>query len=231
MQIISIIGEKNSGKTSLSVKIIKELKNRGFKVASIKYSGCKLEMDRENTDTWQHKLAGSQTVVGIGASSYFNIQKIIPLERLLFLIKIIDTPDFVVLEGFKNNDYAKIATSQSKKDEYTIELVDSFKITDKELEKLVDKIEKESYDIIDTLFTKNPDFKSGEEIANGIIENKISLDDISTPNITLSINDKLIPLNEFTSQFLKESILGMLNSLKASPNKDKIEILINNSKD
>ena len=49
MQIVSVVGRKNSGKTSLTVKIIEELKNRGYKVASIKHSHHQMEMDRENT--------------------------------------------------------------------------------------------------------------------------------------------------------------------------------------
>ena len=37
MRICSVVGNKDSGKTSLTVRIIKELKKR-FKVASIKHS-------------------------------------------------------------------------------------------------------------------------------------------------------------------------------------------------
>ncbi|MEK7750140.1 MAG: molybdopterin-guanine dinucleotide biosynthesis protein MobB, partial [Planctomycetota bacterium] len=36
--VISIVGRSNSGKTTLIVKLVKELKSRGYKVATIKHS-------------------------------------------------------------------------------------------------------------------------------------------------------------------------------------------------
>ena len=55
MKIVSVVGRKNTGKTSLTVKIIEELTKRGYNVASIKHSHHEMEMDREHTDTWRHK--------------------------------------------------------------------------------------------------------------------------------------------------------------------------------
>ena len=54
MKIVSIVGKKNTGKTSLTVKVIEELTRRGYNVASIKHSHHSIEMDKENTDTWKH---------------------------------------------------------------------------------------------------------------------------------------------------------------------------------
>ena len=51
MKIVSIVGKKNTGKTSLTVKVIEELTRRGYNVASIKHSHHSIEMDKENTDT------------------------------------------------------------------------------------------------------------------------------------------------------------------------------------
>lgn len=56
MKIVSVVGRKNTGKTSLTVKIIEELTRRGYNVVSIKHSHHEMEMDREHTDTWRHKL-------------------------------------------------------------------------------------------------------------------------------------------------------------------------------
>ena len=50
------------------------------------------------------------------------------LNRILFLIKHIDTFDFVVIEGYKSYNYPKIITSPNVRDEYTIKEVDSFTI-------------------------------------------------------------------------------------------------------
>jgi len=191
-----------------------------------------LEMDRENTDTWKHKEAGSETVVGIGNRTFFNIAKNLPLERLLFLIKLIDEPDFVVIEGFKNYNYAKISTSKELKDEFTIKTVDALKIKDEKIPKLVDLIEECSYDILDTLYTNNCGLNNGENIGKNIINKNINIDDINDVDVYLSVNEKVIGLNYFVNNFMKNSILGMLKSLKTEEygieGFEKIEIVINN---
>ena len=62
MKIVSIVGKKNTGKTSLTVKVIEELTKRGYNVASIKHSHHSIEMDKENTDTWKHKHKRSRFI-------------------------------------------------------------------------------------------------------------------------------------------------------------------------
>ncbi|OQD59503.1 molybdopterin-guanine dinucleotide biosynthesis protein B [Methanobrevibacter arboriphilus JCM 13429 = DSM 1125] len=262
IKIISVVGKKDTGKTSLTVKIIKELRKRSFKVATIKHSHHMLEMDRENTDTWKHKEAGSETVVGIGSRTFFNINKDLSLERLLFLIKLIDEPDFVVVEGFKNYNYAKISTSKEINDEFTLKNVDALNIKDSEIPKLVDLIENYSYDILDTLYIDNCGLNDAESIGKAIIsqsqerkdnekenikenkeENKEENEkkeiqkqlkelEVEDVEVLLSINEKVIGVNSFVSSFMKNSILGMLNSLKTEEygikDFDKVELVINN---
>lgn len=213
MKIISVVGIKNSGKTSLTIKIIQELKSRGYSVSSIKHSHHQLNMDKENTDTWRHKEAGSETIVGVGATTHFNITKDLDLERLLFLIKVIDPVDFVVIEGFKRYNYPKIATTEDVVDEDTIRLVDSFTITDEGLKALVDEIELHTHDILDTLYADNCGFNNPKEISTNIINGKITAEEIDQIDTYLSINDKVIGLNKFVNNYLKETTIGMIKAL------------------
>jgi len=193
-----------------------------------------MEMDRENTDTWKHKEAGSDTVVGIGERTFFSIAKDLPLERILFIIKLIEEPDFVVVEGFKNYKYSKITTSKELEDEFTLKTVDAFNIDDNEVKSLVDIIEKNSYDILDTLATNECGYVDGESMGKAIVNNEISYnpDDVE---VYLSINEKVVGLNYFVNNFIKNSLIGMLKSLKTKEygiNKnngfEKIELIINN---
>lgn len=213
MKIVSVVGRKNSGKTSLTVKIIQELKSRGYSVSSIKHSHHQLNMDKENTDTWRHKQAGSQTVVGVGATTHFNITKDLDLERLLFLIKVIEPVDFVVIEGFKSYNYPKIATTEDVVDEDTIRLVDSFTITDEGLKELVDEIELHSHDIIDTLYADNCGFNNPKEISKNIIDGNLTAEGIDQIDTYLSVNDKVIGLNKFVNNYLRETTVGMIKAL------------------
>ena len=235
MKIVSIVGRKNTGKTSLTVKVIEELTKRGYKVASIKHSHHTMEMDRENTDTWKHKEAGSKVVVGIGSTTFFNVRQNLELNRLLYLIKHMDNVDFVVIEGFKKYNYPKIATSPEVVDEYTIKQVDSFIITPEGVSELVDLIEHRGHDIVDTLFANNCGFNNGEAIAKEIREGNLKVEDLDDVHSYLSIDNKVVGLNRFVSDYLKKSVLGIISTLNLEEygveDIEKIELVINNNKE
>ncbi len=213
MKIVSVVGRKNTGKTSLTVKIIEELTRRGYNVASIKHSHHEMEMDREHTDTWRHKLAGSNVVVGIGSTSFFNVRDILELNRLLFLIKFMDNVDFVVIEGFKSYNYPKIVTSLDVVDEYTIAEVDSFSITPEGVSDLVDTVEEKGHDIVDTLFLDECGFNDGDAIAKEIRKGTVKTEDLDKVNTFMSIDNTVIGLNEFVSDFIKKTVLGIIKTL------------------
>ena len=235
MRIISIVGLKKTGKTSLTGKIIKELSNRGFKVASIKHSHHQMEMDHEGTDTYKQMEAGSDFVVGIGGRTYFNINERLDLERILFLMKLMENPDFVVIEGFKAYPYAKIATCEEVKDEYTIKVVNSFEITDEELLELVDLVEERSYDILETLFVSECGYNDASLIGQAFAQGKMDYNPETQAEVNLAIDGVNIGLNRFVSDYLKQTILGVLTPLKINEygveNFDDIDITIKNKKD
>ena len=213
MKIVSIVGRKNTGKTSLSVKVIDELTKRGYNVASVKHSHHSIEMDKENTDTWKHKQAGANLVVGVGSTTFFNSRKEHDLNRILYLLKHFDNFDFVIVEGYKTYNYPKIATSSDVVDKYTIKQVDSFTITEKGVSDLVDLIEEKGHDIIDTLFKKNCGYNDGESIAKEIREGNIKTEELDDVTSYLSIDGKVIGLNRFVSDYFKQVNLGIINTL------------------
>ena len=213
MKIVSVVGKKNTGKTSLTVKIIDELTKRGYNVASIKHSHHSIEMDKENTDTWKHKQAGANLVVGVGSTTFFNARTEMDLNRILFLIKHFDTFDFVVIEGYKSYNYPKIITSPNVRDEYTIAEVDSFTIDEEGISKLADLIEQRGHDIVDTLFANNCGFNNGETIASEIRNGNLIVDDLDDVHSYLSIDGHVVGLNRFVSDFLKQSVVGVISTL------------------
>ena len=213
MKIVSIVGKKNTGKTSLTVRVIEELTERGYNVASIKHSHHSIEMDKENTDTWKHKQAGANLVVGVGSTTFFNCRKEMDLNRILFLIKHFDEFDFVIIEGFKGYNYPKIITSPDVRDEYTIKQVDSFAIDDEGISELADLIEQRGHDIVDTLFANNCGFNNGRAIAAEIREGNLSVDDLDKTHSYLSIDGHVVGLNRFVSDYLKQNVIGVINTL------------------
>ena len=232
MKIVSIVGRKNTGKTSLTVKVIEELTKRGYNVASVKHSHHSIEMDKENTDTWKHKQAGANLVVGVGLTTFFNARKEHDLNRILYLLKHFDDFDFVIIEGYKTYNYPKIATSPEVVDKYTIRQVDSFTITDEGVSELADLIEEKGHDIIDTLFKKNCGYNDGESIAQQIREGNIKTEELDDISGYLSIDGKVIGLNRFVSDYFRQVNLGIINTLNIKDygveNVEKIELLLSN---
>lgn len=234
MKIVSIVGKKNTGKTSLTVKVIEELTKRGYNVASIKHSHHSIEMDKENTDTWKHKQAGANLVVGVGSTTFFNARKEHDLNRILYLLKHFDDFDFVIIEGYKSYNYPKIITSPDIRDEYTIKEVDSFEITPEGVSELADLIELQGHDIVDTLFANNCGFNDGEAIAKEIREGNLSVDDLDDVASYMSIDGKVVGLNRFVSDYIKQEVIGVINTLNLKDfgveDIGKIEILIPDDK-
>ena len=233
MKIASIVGKKNTGKTSLTVKVISELTKRGYNVASIKHSHHSIEMDKENTDTWKHKQAGANLVVGVGSTTFFNVRKEYDLNRILYLLKHFDNFDFVIIEGYKSYNYPKIITSPDVRDEYTIAEVDSFTIDYEGVSELADLIEKRGHDIVDTLFANNCGFNDGDAIAREIRNGNLSADEIDDVHSYLSIDGHVVGLNRFVSDYLKQSVLGVVNVLNVKDYDvekfENIELIIPNN--
>ena len=107
--IISVAGISNSGKTTLIVKLIKELKVRGFRVATIKHSHHDFELDTEGKDSWKHTQAGADVVVVTSQNTMGIIRKSC---KEISLTEIINTylqdTDIVIIEGYKSEEIPKI---------------------------------------------------------------------------------------------------------------------------
>ncbi|MCK9151974.1 molybdopterin-guanine dinucleotide biosynthesis protein B [Methanobacterium alcaliphilum] len=233
MKIIAIVGSKNTGKTSLSIRIIEELVDREYKVGSIKHSHHPMEVDTAGKDTWKHAQAGSEMVVGSGANSFMILDDEMDLDNLLFIMKSIKNPDYVVVEGYKQYPYANISTSDFK-DDYTIKQVDSFNLTEDDICNLVDLIEERSFGIHQNLDYKKYGFKSIGEMTSALTRGEAGESPQEADEIVLGVDGKIIPLNDFVRAFLESGVKGMVDSLKTeefgAENLDNIQLLIQSKK-
>ncbi|HHT9129872.1 MAG TPA: molybdopterin-guanine dinucleotide biosynthesis protein B, partial [Candidatus Brocadiaceae bacterium] len=108
MPIISIVGRSNSGKTTLIVKLIKELKLRGLKVATIKHSHHNFELDTEGKDSWLHTKAGADAVVVVSQKMLGIIRQTPNELPLSEIINSLQDMDVIVVEGYKTEAIPKI---------------------------------------------------------------------------------------------------------------------------
>lgn len=229
MKILEVVGTKNTGKTTLVTLIVRELVKRGYRVGTIKHTHHDLDM--EDKDTWKHRKAGAELVVGSGHSTAFIINEKIDLEKILKDIKFLRELEYLIIEGFKFSNYPKITTTPAVKDEYTIKTVDVFNLKDEELGPLVDLIEERTYSLIPYANCGNCGYESCLDMAQAIIKGETSekkckmkkLDELE-----LYIDDKNIPLSPFVQDILKKAMMGMLSTLKTDENgtHGKVELLI-----
>jgi molybdopterin-guanine dinucleotide biosynthesis protein B len=105
--IISIVGKSGSGKTTLIEKLLPELKNRGYRIGTIKHAAHQVEMDREGKDSWRHRKAGADTVLVVSPKIIAMVKNAAG-QDLEELDKYFDDTDIVLTEGFKSGDKPKI---------------------------------------------------------------------------------------------------------------------------
>ncbi len=234
MKIIAVIGTKNTGKTTLVTRIVRELVERGFKVGTVKHSHHSFDMS--DRDTWKHKKAGAEIVAGIGEETFFTMKGGIDFENVLSMMNFIENLDFVILEGFKTSKYAKIATSDFK-DEFTIANVNVMEIDDSKLKSLVDLLYERSFGMIKDLNCKKCGFSSCNNFVSAKINGNpdATICNAESDEVLLKIDNHMIPLNPFVRSFVKDTVQGMVKSLKTDEfgvsDFRKIELLIRDDHD
>jgi len=102
MKVISVVGIKKTGKTTLVTALVKSLKQHGS-VGTIKYM---VGHPADHGDTRGHFEAGADTVIGLGDSQLMVTSRG-TLESALAELQE-DGLDYVVVEGFKHSDLPKI---------------------------------------------------------------------------------------------------------------------------
>lgn len=112
--VISIIGRSNSGKTTVIVKVIKELKQRGYRVGTVKHDVHGFNIDVPGKDSWKHAQAGADAVM-IASSNRIALIETTPGEKPINeLVTYFKNVDVVITEGFKKENTPKIEVFRSK---------------------------------------------------------------------------------------------------------------------
>jgi molybdopterin-guanine dinucleotide biosynthesis protein B len=118
-RLVSIIGRKNSGKTTLVTALAADYHRRKKRCATIKHSCHHPSIDREGTDTWRHFNEGMATQVvyeTAGQRVIFKRQKEEGDPVSITRQYLMDN-DLVIVEGFKGLDLPKIEVYRSVLDE------------------------------------------------------------------------------------------------------------------
>ena len=109
--IFAISGYKNSGKTTLTVKLVKRLTEQGHRVATVKHDGHDFEPDVPGTDSYRHRMAGACGCAVFSSNRWMVIREQSEQEEEKIdehtLIRMFPDVDVILLEGFKNSSWPK----------------------------------------------------------------------------------------------------------------------------
>lgn len=112
--MVSIVGKSDSGKTTLLEKLIRELTDRGYRIASIKHDAHSFEIDHEGKDSWRHKNAGAVLTL---ISSASKIAMVLDSDHDHTMKELRDRfikdVDLILAEGYKREDLPKIEVFRS----------------------------------------------------------------------------------------------------------------------
>lgn len=109
-RIISVIGRKNSGKTTLAVALANELVRRRHRVMTIKHGHHPADADRRGSDTWRHFHEGHAERVLIASPDLRVLFERSPdtYDPIGLARQYMQGADIVLAEGYKAAPLPKI---------------------------------------------------------------------------------------------------------------------------
>lgn len=113
--VFGIVGWKNSGKTTLTARLITELTKRGLNVAAAKHTHHTFDMDHPGRDSHQFREAGARQIAVVSASRVAYLRELggEPEPSLAEVLTRLQRADLVLAEGFKGDVHAKIETRRT----------------------------------------------------------------------------------------------------------------------
>ena len=231
MPIIAVVGSKKSGKTTTVETLVRGLTKKGYKVATAKHiPEPNFTIDAKGKDTWRYAKAGASTIMSVAPNELTVIRKVdttkYSLEQIIRNCE--DDAEIIILEGFRkligqDPMVPKIVTVKTA--EEVLEASKYFKpilafvgpisaeakkmkipyINIKEHEKLVDLV--------------------NAKIA-ALVERKRK----HKEKMMIQVDEHVLPLNPFVQKIVRNTILGMISTLKdvTIKGEENVSIIVKN---
>lgn len=205
--IISIVGKSSTGKTTFLEKLIREISNRGYKVATIKHSHHAISFDQPNKDSWRHAQSGA---VATMVSSTTEFQLIKPIDKELTIEELAmnlgEDYDIILSEGFSRGSAPKIEIHRKEAGPLLENVSNLFAVvTDEPLDTQAKQFSLEDVQGVATLL---------EEIYLKPTRERIAL----------YIDGKKIPLSDQDRPIIIEALLGLSAILQKSSKVKNLEL-------
>lgn len=111
-RVFGITGWKNSGKTTLTERLIAELSGRGWRVSSVKHAHHDFDIDHPGTDSHRHRAAGAGEVAIVSGRRWALMHELRDEQEpsLDAILARLAPADLVLVEGYKREAHLKIET-------------------------------------------------------------------------------------------------------------------------
>jgi len=108
--LFGIAGWSNSGKTTLIEKLVRHFANKGLRVATIKHTHHKFDIDMPGSDTARHRAAGAAETAIVSGSRVAVIEEIETRGEpaLEDIAARLSPADLVLVEGYKSAPIPKL---------------------------------------------------------------------------------------------------------------------------
>lgn len=109
-KVFGITGWKNSGKTTLTERLVSELTQRGYRISTIKHAHHDFDIDKPETDSFRHRAAGATEVAIVSGKRWAVMHELRDEEepKLDDILARLAPCDLILIEGYKREDQPKI---------------------------------------------------------------------------------------------------------------------------
>lgn len=110
MKIFGVVGWKNSGKTGLMERLVREISDRGFSVSTVKHAHHSFDVDHPGKDSYRHRESGAREVLLSSRNRWALMHEMQDEDEhsLGELLAKLAPVDLVLIEGYKRDQHAKI---------------------------------------------------------------------------------------------------------------------------
>jgi molybdopterin-guanine dinucleotide biosynthesis protein B len=109
-RVFGITGWKNSGKTTLTEKLVAELVRRGWSVSTVKHAHHDFDIDKPGADSFRHRQAGATEVAVVSGRRWALMHELRGEDepKLDDILSRLAPSDIVLVEGYKREAHRKI---------------------------------------------------------------------------------------------------------------------------
>ncbi len=114
--VFGVIGWKNSGKTTLMVRLVEELSRRGYTVSAVKHAHHSFDIDHPGRDSYLFREAGARQVALASPKRWAVMHELRDEEEPRFreILSHIGPCDLVLVEGYKGGPFPKIEARSAR---------------------------------------------------------------------------------------------------------------------